>query len=178
MTTQPTQAPEQPEVYTCPRHPDVETNLRCGKCGQFICPRCMVQTPVGARCQDCAKPVRNPAFSPSTSEGARAVFTGALVAGALGFLLSIVVSLVHRYVPVLMIVVSIAGLAGIGYLTGEVVYRMSGYKRSRGLSYLAGLCAFVGWAIAAVLYPFGFVGIWALLGLGVGVYVAMGRLRI
>src|SRR5438067_13018478 len=38
----------------CARHPNVETELRCGKCDTPICPRCMVQTPVGARCRDCA----------------------------------------------------------------------------------------------------------------------------
>ena len=32
----------------CSYHPEVETGLACGKCGTYICPRCMVQTPVGA----------------------------------------------------------------------------------------------------------------------------------
>ena len=37
----------------CVNHPKVETYLRCNKCGQPICPRCAVQTPVGYRCRDC-----------------------------------------------------------------------------------------------------------------------------
>jgi hypothetical protein len=38
----------------CSRHPKVETGLKCGRCGTPICPRCMVYTPVGIRCPDCA----------------------------------------------------------------------------------------------------------------------------
>lgn len=37
----------------CVNHPNVETYLRCNKCGQPICPKCAVQTPVGYRCRDC-----------------------------------------------------------------------------------------------------------------------------
>lgn len=38
----------------CPRHPSVPTRLRCSRCGTPICPRCMVETPVGFRCPSCA----------------------------------------------------------------------------------------------------------------------------
>lgn len=37
----------------CVNHPSAETYLRCNKCGQPICPKCAVQTPVGYRCRDC-----------------------------------------------------------------------------------------------------------------------------
>ncbi|MDA0256830.1 MAG: rhomboid family intramembrane serine protease, partial [Chloroflexi bacterium] len=36
----------------CERHPETETELRCQRCDTPICPRCMVQTPVGFRCPD------------------------------------------------------------------------------------------------------------------------------
>ncbi len=41
------------EPMYCVNHPKVETYLRCNKCGQPICARCAVQTPVGYRCRDC-----------------------------------------------------------------------------------------------------------------------------
>jgi hypothetical protein len=41
------------EPLYCVNHPKVETYLRCNKCGQPICPRCAIQTPVGYRCRDC-----------------------------------------------------------------------------------------------------------------------------
>jgi len=37
----------------CVNHPKVETYLRCNKCGDPICTRCAVQTPVGYRCPTC-----------------------------------------------------------------------------------------------------------------------------
>jgi hypothetical protein len=41
------------EPLYCVNHPQVETYLRCNKCGRPICPKCAVQTPVGYRCRDC-----------------------------------------------------------------------------------------------------------------------------
>jgi DNA-directed RNA polymerase subunit RPC12/RpoP len=38
----------------CARHPNTETVLKCAKCVTPICPKCMVHTPVGIRCPDCA----------------------------------------------------------------------------------------------------------------------------
>ncbi len=41
------------ETLYCVHHPKVETRLRCNKCGDPICVRCAVRTPVGYRCRDC-----------------------------------------------------------------------------------------------------------------------------
>ena len=41
------------EPLHCVNHPSVETYLRCNKCGQPICTKCAVQTPVGYRCRQC-----------------------------------------------------------------------------------------------------------------------------
>jgi hypothetical protein len=39
----------------CYRHPEIETGLRCNKCGNFICTKCAKRTPVGFRCPDCIR---------------------------------------------------------------------------------------------------------------------------
>ncbi len=49
----------------CADHPDVETRLRCSRCGKPICPRCGVRTPVGMRCPDCAGTRSSVAANPS-----------------------------------------------------------------------------------------------------------------
>ena len=41
------------EPMYCVNHPRQETYLRCNKCGQRICMRCAVSTPVGYRCRSC-----------------------------------------------------------------------------------------------------------------------------
>src|SRR5689334_21973487 len=40
---------------TCYRHPDRETRVSCSNCGRPICPDCMIPTPVGMRCPECAR---------------------------------------------------------------------------------------------------------------------------
>lgn len=43
------------EAKHCYRHPKVETNLSCGRCGNPICTKCAVIGPAGPRCPDCSK---------------------------------------------------------------------------------------------------------------------------
>ncbi len=46
----------------CARHPNVETELSCGRCETPICPHCVVFTVVGARCPTCAPARKLPQF--------------------------------------------------------------------------------------------------------------------
>ena len=41
------------EPTYCATHPNVETYLRCNRCGKLICPKCAIATDVGYRCRDC-----------------------------------------------------------------------------------------------------------------------------
>src|SRR3972149_9154964 len=43
------------DAMKCAQDPDVETNLRCSNCGRPVCPKCMVYTPVGIKCPECAR---------------------------------------------------------------------------------------------------------------------------
>ncbi|MGE0059164.1 MAG: hypothetical protein AB7P33_02105 [Dehalococcoidia bacterium] len=85
------EAPADDIVY-CARHPQVETTLRCGRCDTPICPRCLVQTPVGARCRDCAGIRRIPTYNLTPLMMARAlgaaVVSGVTIGAAWGYLLS------------------------------------------------------------------------------------------
>lgn len=67
------------DVY-CARHPQVITVLRCGRCDTPICPRCLVQTPVGARCPTCANVRRIPTLDVKPVFLARG-FAAAVAAG-------------------------------------------------------------------------------------------------
>ena len=72
------------EVVYCARHPTVETPLRCGRCETPICPRCLVQTPVGARCRECAGVTRLPTYNMSALlllRGSGAAAVAAIVIG-------------------------------------------------------------------------------------------------
>src|SRR5208337_4339571 len=99
----------------CAAHPDVETNLRCGKCDKPICPKCMVQTPVGARCRECARVSRLPTFQLSPVyylRAAGAAVGAAVVCGLLwGFL--------ESYIPYFYIFNILLGVA-VGFAIAEI----------------------------------------------------------
>ena len=105
----------QSEVVRCARHPDVETALRCGRCGIPICPRCMVQTPVGARCPKCAGLYKLPTFQVSGVYYLRAIGAALGMAVVIGILWGIF----NNFVGFFFLNILLA--AGVGYVIGEVV---------------------------------------------------------
>lgn len=46
--------PEQPQHH-CHWHPKTATDLGCGRCGKFVCPKCVRLGPAGPRCKECAR---------------------------------------------------------------------------------------------------------------------------
>lgn len=70
----------------CSYHPNVLTRLKCSRCGKPICPRCMVATPVGYRCPDCARGPKPVAYQTGAAQLTRAVVVGAALATAIGAL--------------------------------------------------------------------------------------------
>ena len=71
----------------CAYHPNTETVLRCGRCGKPICTRCIVQTPVGARCRECADVRRLPLYQLESADYLRSlgVMLGLGLAGGLAW---------------------------------------------------------------------------------------------
>jgi hypothetical protein len=159
----------------CAYHPDVETNLRCGKCGKPICPKCMVQTPVGARCPDCAKTTKLPTFRLSTKYYLIASGTALGMAIATG----LVWGLFRGFWPYIFVNIILGGI--VGYAVGEVVSRAVNRKRGKWLaligavavplSYLASIPFNMMFRYDAVFHPLD------ILAIAIGVFVAVIRLR-
>lgn len=128
----------------CLRHPNTETNLACGKCGAYVCPRCMVQTPVGVRCPDCARMRRLPTFDVGLVHYARAIGAGVVSGGVLGYLWALIAPwTVHFWVANYVVLIAIA------YLVGEAVSLSVNRKRSRGLGAIAVLSLGVAMIVSA-----------------------------
>ena len=159
----------------CAAHPNVETNLRCGKCGKPICPKCMVQTPVGARCRDCAKLYKLPTFRVTIRHYLRAA------GAALGMAIvgGIIWGLLQGLLPFFFLSLLLA--AGVGYAIGEVVSLSVNRKRSRWLATIAGIGVAISYLISIFFFgrlPFGLINIViSLAALVLGVYIAVTRLR-
>ncbi len=162
----------------CATHPDVETNLRCGKCGKPICPKCMVQTLVGARCPECARPYKLPTFNVTTPYYLRAIGTGlgmAIVCGVAWWAIDWIIPFFSF---------SILLAYGAGYAISEVISRVVNRKRGTILAIIAGIAVAISYFIT-FLFPGGFPFIpfnllrsaLSLIALALGIYVAVTRLR-
>lgn len=167
-------------VNYCATHPNVETGLACGRCGRYICPRCMIQTPVGSRCRDCARVRRSPVFDVST----RQYLLAALAAVGMGVILGVVGSILRLEFGRFPFVTGILA-AGVGYIVGEVVSRVTNRKRGLGLSIIAAAGVAIAFAVAAgviqsqtIRFRYDFLDIgFALLFLGLAVYISVSRVR-
>jgi hypothetical protein len=168
----------------CTYHPDIETNLRCGKCDKPICPKCLVQTPVGARCPDCAKLYKLPTYRVSRKYyllAAGAALGMALVCGAAW-------GVIEWVTPFFSLNLLLA--PGAGFAIGEVVSLSVNRKRGTGLAIVGGIALGVSyifslWLVSLLsgisfyqalpLSPFN--TIYHLIALGLGIFIAVSRLR-
>ena len=123
----------------CARHPNVETELTCGRCETPICPRCVVFTDVGARCPACAPARKLPQFEIGPlyflRGAAAALAAGAGLGAAWGVLLPGRIGLFGLLLAALL-----------GYLIAEAVGAATNRKSGTPLQVVA-----AGGAIAAYL---------------------------
>ena len=120
----------------CERHPDTETELRCGRCDVEICPRCMIHAPGGIRCPDCAQLRRPPMYELEMSHYLRAGGVALLGAVAIG----VASALLLPPTPVGgLLLFAIALLAGMGAATllARAFDVVTNRKRGRALQLLA-----------------------------------------
>ena len=158
----------------CYRHANTETGLRCGSCDRPICVKCVVQHPVGIRCQECARVRKIPVLDVTPSYYARAVAT-AVGVGVVFVLLVVGLSLLplgFLAFPLRMLV-----LVGFGYVMGSAVSQAVNKKRGRGLQWVAGASVVVAAILVAPWLGLG-VGFYGLALLGIATYLAVRQLRI
>lgn len=120
----------------------METNLRCGKCEELICPDCMVHTPVGVRCGDCAQVRRIPTYDVSGQFLARGVIAGVLLGIASGALFLLVFGVLRQVIPgpgIIRIFDVLWPLmfAGVGLATGRGISLAVNHKRGKSLKFVA-----------------------------------------
>ncbi|GIW06250.1 MAG: hypothetical protein KatS3mg060_1055 [Dehalococcoidia bacterium] len=122
--------PEAP--LRCAAHPDVETYLRCGRCETPICPRCLVYTPVGVRCRDCAQLRKLPTYDVRPAGYLVASLTGLALAVGFGALWAVLalVGLGAGFFSLWIVLF-------LGYGIGELISRSVNRKRGPGLMAVA-----------------------------------------
>jgi hypothetical protein len=107
----------------CVNHPSVETGLRCNRCGDPICARCAVHTPVGYRCQNCIR------------EQQSTFYTGLpvdyIIAAVVSFPLAVAGAFITSLIGFFFLAIFIGPAAGA--LIGDITWRAVGRRRSRYL---------------------------------------------
>ena len=164
-------AAEEPVMY-CARHSSTETLLRCGRCETPICPRCMVQTPVGGRCPDCAQVRKPPMYALSTQHYLRA-FAAAVFVGVIGGYAW------AQFLPGRMSIFFAAVLGlGLGWASAKASERATGRKRGVAVQVLAASGVVLAYAIRSALVggPVG-EGLGDMILITVAVLVATTQLR-
>ncbi|MGE0598485.1 MAG: J domain-containing protein [Dehalococcoidia bacterium] len=162
-------------VVRCARDPEVETALRCSRCDTPICPKCMVMTPVGARCRDCARIARSPVYTVTGASLARAV--GAAVVGGTGM------GLIWGFASQNIVGVQYGGIFMsliLGVALGYAFTRIMELATNRKRGPVVVGCAMGGIAMATgiqVIMVGGTVFIGSIIAAGVGLYFAYQNLR-
>ncbi len=121
----------------CASHPNTETYLRCAQCQTPICPRCLVMTPVGAKCRACARARPLPTFQVSALNvvlATIAMLISSIVLGAIG-------SIALRVVPLFVMLFPLA----LGFAVGEIVSLATNRKRHLILRIIAGVGVALGY---------------------------------
>ncbi|HEX5938904.1 MAG TPA: hypothetical protein VFZ12_00940 [Dehalococcoidia bacterium] len=162
------------EVITyCARHPEIETELRCSRCETLICPRCLIQTAVGARCKDCAAVRKNPIYTVTPAQYALmipvSVLGGALVGVAWAFI---------QPGQLFLGFFSLFVAAGVGWLMAKAVERAASYRRGlvvQAFAIAGILTAFL--VRGALIYDGLVVDGYGLIALGVACFVAYQNLK-
>lgn len=130
------------EATYCAVHTDVEASLRCIRCNRYMCIKCVVQSPVGYICRECARQQDNRFFNASNPDyvivfAVCAVLTGigAAIIGATGF-------------PIFFLL--FLGLP-IGGAIGEAALRATKRRRGRYSQWVATAGAVIGGFAGGIL---------------------------
>lgn len=164
----------------CAAHPATETGLSCGRCDTPICPKCLVETPVGARCRKCANVRRLPTYNVTRVQYVKAVAAGvgiAILVGVAWGWIRIAVESIFGLLAALLLA------AGAAWAISEVVSRVINRKRGTPLQVVAAACFVLSYLVSNVWVTGGSLGLFMffdpfdILIVIAGIAVAVVRLR-
>jgi hypothetical protein len=122
--------------HFCYYHPNTPTELRCNKCGKYICVKDAVRTPVGYRCKDCVKEQQDVFYNATPLDYALT----AIIACPIAFIAALIV-------PRLSIFAIFVG-PFVGIIIAEAIRLATSKRRGRYMWIVALVCL-----IGATLIP-------------------------
>jgi hypothetical protein len=152
----------------CANHPDVETTLRCNKCGKPICARCAVRTPTGYRCKEC---VRGQQKIFDTAQWLDFVL-GFVSAAFLSFLASLLMGLISGIAGIFGWIIVIIASPTAGVVIAEGVRFATRKHRSRPL-YITIIVAVILGALPYILINLISFNLFGLIFQGIFLFIAV-----
>jgi len=149
----------------CTVHPNVETTLRCNRCGRPMCTRCAVKTPVGYRCKECVRAQQDKFFDAQVLDY--------LIAAGVSLVISFVMAFFLVRIAFFLLAFFLAPAAG--GVIGTVVWRLTGRRRGRYTAIVVGAGVVAGALPFVLLNPIS-IGIY--LFMATSAAVAQFRLRL
>ncbi len=134
----------------CAWHPGVETNVSCRDCGRYMCPKDMVESPVGYKCKECGR-------AKITKGGVKP--RQLALAAAFGLVAAVVAAPVAHFVPFLFL-----GPILFGGVVGEATRRGGGGHRTWHFAAIAAVCALAGALSVGLYWPFRMLSLLTLAG--------------
>ncbi|MHB0981379.1 MAG: B-box zinc finger protein [Thermoleophilia bacterium] len=137
---------------TCANHPGRETLVSCSSCGKPLCTDCMVYSPVGIKCRECARLPKSARLAFGPDRWARAAAAAVIGGGAVGFVYYLLLSAVGFFFLAFLVG------AGIGYVITEIVLRSVRHLRGKETALMAVLgtiWAFVAPPVLTAVFRFG-----------------------
>lgn len=157
-------------AVACRRNPGVETALRCQSCDAPICPKCLVQSPVGAKCRDCARVMRSPIYTVKGRQLALSIVAAVVGGVVMGLAWGLVL------LPFQVSFLSIFLGAGLGYGFTRILDVASRRKRGPVMVGLAVLGIGIAWGMTLLFVEPRFA-LYGLVAVGIGIYFAYQNLR-
>ena len=172
--------------YRCTRHKEIGTNLRCGRCEDLICPKCLIQSPVGSRCPECSKIGQPNILRASKFELFKVLISGILLTIIGGILLGVICRILwatpigYQFGSILTAIT----LSLFGVLIGEITRRIGKYKIDRRIKIISGM-TIVGIYVIGSIFSVEYLNIPRILffnivtyiGVAFGIYIAINRIR-
>ncbi len=176
----------------CAQHPNRETNLRCGRCNNYICSKCIVESFVGVRCNKCVSSGKHSAVTANTLDLIKALSVSIVLGFLAGILFSFITGGVLSFMQTFTQLLNFISLIGnilvtlmimlFGIPAGVVVRRASGNKIDNRIRYIAAFSVLIAYSVTGlILYNLlninVLLSIYPIIGLVMGTILALQRAR-
>jgi hypothetical protein len=149
---------DEQDVLVCTVHPNIETNLRCNRCGRPMCTRCAVKTPVGYRCRECVREQQDKFFTAQVIDY--------MIAAAISLVISFFAAAILARIGFFILAFFIS--PAVGGVIGRAVMSATRKRRGRYTTIVVGTCVVLGALPFLLVNPFS-IGIFLFMATGTAV---------